>query len=188
MSIITTRAQRRQLERENARRPLRLEIVPRDQWPIDLTGRRGAPTTVWRSRDFLVQQFEAPAPAVCRLSILRTSLQGDRWTDGITWDDLQRLKAEAGYADAWAVELFPADLDVVNVANIRHLWLLPCAPEFAWTRLHTRARTSQQVLKAEGDGPDATDRDCSANASPDGGPMGSEQPAAAGLDQGANAA
>ena len=50
-----------------------------------------------------------------------------------------------------------------------------------------RARTSQQVLKAEGCGPDATDRDCSANASPLGGAMGAEQPAAAGLD-GAKAA
>lgn len=48
-------------------------------------------------------------------------------------------------------------------------------------------RTSQQVLKAEGDGPDATDRERSANASPDGGPMGAGQPAAAGPD-GARAA
>ena len=188
MSFITTRAQRRELERENARRPVALAPVPHSEWPADLASRPGAPVAVWRSRDFLVQQFAAPAPAICRLSVLRSSVKGDRWTDGITWDDLQRLKGEAGYADAWAVELFPADLDVVNVANIRHLWLLPCAPEFAWTRLHTRARTSQQVLKAEGHGPDATDRDCSANASPDGGPMGAEQPAAAGLDQGKGAA
>ncbi len=48
---------------------------------------------------------------------------------------------------------------------------------------YPRVRTSQQVLKAEGDGPDATDRDCSANASPLGGAMGAEQPAAAGLDE-----
>ena len=52
---------------------------------------------------------------------------------------------------------------------------------------YPRGRTSQQVLKAEGDGPDATDRDCSANASPVGGPMGAGQPAAAGPD-GAEAA
>lgn len=134
MSILTTRAQRRALARENAKRPECLEPVPRDQWPTDMAAHPRAPTAVWRSRDFLVQQFEAPAPAVCRLSILRTSLQGDRWADGITWDELQRLKAEAGYADAWAVELFPADAEIVNVANIRHLWLLPRAPEFAWTR------------------------------------------------------
>ncbi len=47
---------------------------------------------------------------------------------------------------------------------------------------YPEGRTSQQVLKAEGDGPDATDRNCSANASPDGGPMGAGQPAAAGPD------
>lgn len=182
MSFITTRAQRRELERENARRPVALAPVPRSEWPADLANRPGAPVAVWRSRDFLVQQFVAPAPAICRLSVLRTSVKGDRWADGITWDDLQRLKAEAGFADAWAVELFPADAEVVNVANIRHLWLLPAAPAFAWTRTHTRERTSQQVLKAEGRVSDATDRDCSANASPVGGPMGAGQPAAAGPD------
>ena len=53
---------------------------------------------------------------------------------------------------------------------------------------HPGARTSQQVLKAEGDDPDATDRERSANASPVGGPMGAGQPAAAGLDQGVRAA
>jgi len=134
MSIITTRAERRELERENARRPVALAPVPRSEWPADLANRPGAPSAVWRSRDFLVQQFEAPAPALYRLSILRTSVHGDRWADGITWDDLQRLKAEAGFADACAVELFPADTEVVNVANIRHLWILPAAPAFAWTQ------------------------------------------------------
>ena len=188
MSIITTRAQRRELERENARRPVALAPVPRSEWPADLASHPRAPVAVWRSRDFLVQQFAASAPAICRLSILRSSVKGDRWADGITWDDLQRLKAEAGFGDAWAVELFPADTEVVNVANIRHLWLLDAAPAFAWARSHTPGRTSQQVLKAEGDGPDATDRERSANASPSGGAMGAEQPAAAGLDQGKEAA
>lgn len=134
MSFITTRAQRRELERENARRPVALAPVPRSEWPAVFSTHPRAPVAVWRSRDFLVQQFEAPTPAICRLSISRTSMKGDRWADGITWDDLHRLKAEAGFGDAWAVELFPADGDVVNVANIRHLWLLPAAPEFAWTR------------------------------------------------------
>jgi hypothetical protein len=32
----------------------------------------------------------------------------------------------------WAVEIYPADGDVVAVANMRHLWLLPEAPAFAW--------------------------------------------------------
>lgn len=132
MSIVTTRAQRRELERENARRPARLALVPSDEWPAGFAGRPEAPVQVWRSRDYLVQRYEAPDPALCRLSVLRTSLSGDRWTDGITWDDLQRLKAEAGYGMCWAVEVFPADGEVVNVANIRHLWILPEPPAFAW--------------------------------------------------------
>lgn len=134
MSIVTTREQRRQLERENARRPLHLEGIPRDEWPEGLAYRPGAPVAVWRSRGFLVQFFAEPAPAVGRLSILRTTLKGDRWADEITWDELQRLKSEAGFDDKWAVEVYPAAGSVVNVANIRHLWLLPEAPAFAWKK------------------------------------------------------
>lgn len=41
---------------------------------------------------------------------------------------------DPGLADSWAVEVFPADADVVNVANMRHLWILPDAPAFAWRK------------------------------------------------------
>ena len=53
---------------------------------------------------------------------------------------------------------------------------------------YPEGRQSQHVLKAEAHAPDATDRDPAVNASPVGGPMGAEQPAAAGLDQGKEAA
>jgi hypothetical protein len=135
MTIITTRQQRRELERENARRPLYLEGISREDWPNGLADRPGAPFAVWRSRHFLVQFYKEPAPGVIgRLSILRTTVAGDRWADGITWDDIQRLKAETGHADTWAVEVFPADAEVVNVANIRHVWLLAEAPAYAWRK------------------------------------------------------
>lgn len=45
--------------------------------------------------------------------------------EGISWDDLAWLKDAAGYADREAVELYPRTGDVVNVANMRHLWILP---------------------------------------------------------------
>lgn len=45
--------------------------------------------------------------------------------DGISWDDLQWIKGAAGYRDREAVEVYPRDGDVVNVANMRHLWILP---------------------------------------------------------------
>ena len=126
----TTRAQRRQLERNNAKLPERLQDIPRDQWPAN------APPTimrVFRSRDFLVQEYEPPsAHVIARLSICRTSISGNLWKDGITWDELQRIKNEVGYGDADAVEIYPADGDVVNVANMRHLWVMDAPVSFAW--------------------------------------------------------
>ncbi len=126
----TTRAQRRQLERNNAKLPEHLQSIPRDQWPAN------APPTimrVFRSRDFLVQEYEPPsAHVIARLSICRTSISGNRWKDGITWDELQRIKSEVGYGDVDAVEIYPADGDVVNVANMRHLWVMDARIPFAW--------------------------------------------------------
>jgi hypothetical protein len=57
-----------------------------------------------------------------------------RWLDGITWDELQHLKMLAGYGDRVAVEIYPPDSEVVNIANIRHLWLLNEVPTFMWQR------------------------------------------------------
>lgn len=70
-----------------------------------------------------------------RLSINKTSHNGDTWDDNITWDELQKIKNECGYGDACAVEIFPPDESVVNVANMRHLWLLPEPPSFMWNRI-----------------------------------------------------
>lgn len=131
MAIATTREQRRQLERDNAKQPVTLQEVPRSEWPERAyTGQ----LRVWRSRDFLVQEFPVKAPALSRLSVSRTSVAGDRWKDNITWDDLQRLKRECGYGHLDAVEVFPADDDVVNVANMRHLWVMAQPVEYAWRK------------------------------------------------------
>ena len=131
MGISTTRMQRRQLERDNAKQPATLREVPREQWPA---ARACSQLRVLRSRDFLVQEFAASAPAVVSLSVCRTTLAGDRWQDGIAWDDLQRLKRECGYGDADAIEVFPADADVVNVANMRHLWIMAEPVACAWRK------------------------------------------------------
>lgn len=131
MSAAITREQRRQLERDNAKQPGHLVEVQRSEWQSD------SPAGIqrcWRSRNFLVQLWAAPAPAVGRLSICRTTVMGERWKDEITWDELQSIKAQAGYAFTWAIEIYPSCLEVVNVASLRHLWLLPEAPAFAWRR------------------------------------------------------
>jgi len=89
---------------------------------------------VWRSRDFLVQEYAEAEPVLVRLSVLRTTLDPKlgRWVDGITWDELQAIKSEIGYGSHDALELYPADQDVVNVANLRHLWVMRELATFAW--------------------------------------------------------
>jgi hypothetical protein len=77
---------------------------------------------VFRNRRYLVQVFQENK--AIRLSVNRTSIdRKGAWLDGITWDELFQIKNAVGYADFDAVEIFPAERDVVNVANIRHLWV-----------------------------------------------------------------
>lgn len=129
--IIRSRQERKALERENLRWPEKLAEVPRATLPAHQSDRF---VRVLRSRQFLVQEFIEPG-GIIRLSVNRTTLRGHgRWDDGITWDELQRLKAEAGYGDRFAVEVYPADGDVVNVGNLRHVWILPEPLAFAWRR------------------------------------------------------
>jgi len=129
--FLATREQRRQLARDNAKQPTALQEVPRERWYDP----NATQLRVFRSRDFLVQEFAEKPPATVRLSVCRTAMDGgDRWQDGITWDDLQRLKRECGYGDRDAVEVFPADDDVVNVANMRHLFVMLDALPYAWRR------------------------------------------------------
>jgi hypothetical protein len=131
MTRASEKEARRQLAIANAKQPHVLARVPREQWPVGATVFERQPIEVWRSNRFLVQ-VHAEAGAV-RMSVCRTELGADgRWQDKITWDDLQQIKREVGRADKWAVEIYPADADLVNVANMRHLWILPEAPSFGW--------------------------------------------------------
>ena len=146
MSIVTTRAQRRELERQNAKLPRDLRLVPREEWPMELQRRQTL--RVWRSRYFLVQEYAEPAPVLVRLSVLRTTLDPKigRWVDGITWDELQAIKAECGYGAHDALEVYPADQDLINVANLRHLWVMRDLQAFAWRRNASAIAATQGVI------------------------------------------
>lgn len=69
-------------------------------------------------------------------SIAITRVQVDKYTgeyrEGIGWDALQRIKNETMGEDAWAVEVYPPEEYVQNVANMRHLWILDEEPRFGW--------------------------------------------------------
>ena len=129
-----SRAQRRALEAQNRRQPERLEPIPSQEFPSGPG--TGSLLRAWRSRGFLVQEFPAPAPALVRLSVCRTAVDvaAGRWVDGITWEELQEIKAQVGYGAQDAVEVFPASADVINVANMRHLWVMQEPLVFAWRR------------------------------------------------------
>lgn len=107
--------------------------IPRAQWPQDIPTTQGSDRiSVWQSRDFLVQLF-SEADFVLRLTINRTKLlPNGSFADAITWDELMAIKRDCGFPDKWAVEVFPDDRQIVNVGNMRHLWLLPSRPSFAW--------------------------------------------------------
>lgn len=135
MSRADRRAADAYLRSENAKWPEALKLWPREDWPISLAVGNNV-REVYRSRGFLVQVYNEPWPVVARLSVIRSSLKPDGdWKEDITWEELQRLKREAGYGDFDAVEVYPPDADVVNVANLRHLWVFPAGyMPFAWRR------------------------------------------------------
>lgn len=94
------------------------------------------PSQAWVSRRYMVQLFdEDPFQGIDtrRMSVNRVTLGPDgRWVDGLTWDELQALKAEIGFGDWYGLEIYPRARDLVNVANLRHLWLLAHPLDLGW--------------------------------------------------------
>lgn len=128
---IKRKVAKRYLDRENRKWPETLTPAPMDQWPQPQENER-IPKAVFRSRDYLVQVFDEMNGLV-RISANRTRIAADgNWSDGLTWDELQQIKSEVGYADKDAVEVYPHQMDIVNIYNMRHLWVFPQPLFFAW--------------------------------------------------------
>lgn len=121
---------------ESFRYPLHLVKIERKDWPPAIKKLRHQEChEVWRSRKFMVQVYPEKN-GIERLTMNRTVLKEDtiNFEDGITWDELMELKRQCGRGDRWAVEMYPADAKIVNVANMRHLWCLPegKTPDMGW--------------------------------------------------------
>lgn len=125
----------RQLNRENASWPVMPVQIEKSQWPEEIFSGKNPPFAVWRSCEYLVQAF-AEKYGIIRLSVNRTMLDPDtmRWRDGISWDELQMLKNWVGFSLCEAVEIYPPKEDEVDVANLRHLWVLPERLAFSWRK------------------------------------------------------
>lgn len=105
--------------------------VPINEWPLILAITCKA-LRVWESKDYLAVLYEQP-DGYRRLSVncTRKNAQGE-WRDGITWDELYRVKNECLGLETWCVEVYPADSELVRDSNIRHLFVMDEAPEYAW--------------------------------------------------------
>ena len=90
----------------------------------------------WSSRHYIVQLYNDEG--TLRLSMMSTAslnwlLPENRDNRSLSWEEIQYLKGQVGFANAWAVEVYPPDDDAVNVSNMRHIWLVEDVP-FAWRR------------------------------------------------------
>lgn len=117
------------LAQENRKYPSdKMVAVPKEAWPRGFVER----VEVWRSREFLVQVFPVE-DALVRLSVNRTKIDRDgKFKGDITWDELQWIKSACGYGDRDALEVYPPDGDIVNVANMRHLWVHGPSVRIPW--------------------------------------------------------
>lgn len=108
--------------------------IPREEWPPA----ERPPMAVWANRKYLVQFYvesNADFPDLCRLTICRTTLNPKGgWDDGMTWDELNRIKDELGFGDYYAMEIYPRHSDIVNDANMRHLWMLSQPLSIGWRK------------------------------------------------------
>lgn len=119
------------LKRDNRKFPPDLVEIKKEDWS-DAQKQNDRMIGVFRSRFYLVQIFKEDK-TLCRITVNRTCLndKGD-WLDGISWDDLQKIKDEVGYGDKDAVEVYPANQKKVDVANMRHLFVFENELEYAW--------------------------------------------------------
>lgn len=108
----------------------RMRLIPYEQW-----GHIHADPTrieVWKNNKWLAQIFRE-RDGQLRVSVNHVAHKKGIWRDGITWDHLMEVKRQIGHADSYAVEVLPRDRDIMNVANMRHFWILP-QPVCGWSR------------------------------------------------------
>ena len=109
-----------------------MEEVPRSKWEhLNLGIPEADAFRVFKSDRFLVQirrHNYAVRLCVCKCKFKKFG-QGIEYADGITWDELQEIKNQCGYENSWLCEYYPPKDKLINVANIRHLWVMDKDPE-----------------------------------------------------------
>lgn len=106
----------------------RMQRIPMEKWPV--VALESDVLDVWQSRDYLAVLYQQKANGWKRLTVNSVRRKGGTWRDGITWDELQRIKNECLGEDVWCIENYPAQSKLVNVSNMRHLFVLDGMPDF----------------------------------------------------------
>lgn len=106
-----------------------LNLYSPDMQPADPTRWVGAPGVlgVWHSRTHIATAWQENSDQlICRLSVNRAAIdpKTGSFLGGISWDELYLIKNQCGFMNLDAVEVYPAADKLVNVANMRHLWIL----------------------------------------------------------------
>lgn len=57
------------------------------------------------------------------LDAIRLDIERKDGKDGITWDEIQQIKNDCGFKDQDAIEFYPAEADVINTGNVRHIYI-----------------------------------------------------------------
>lgn len=106
-----------------------MKPIPKWKWPENNDRKR---IEVWLSEKYLVQVFDDGHST--RMTVNRVTVTSGKWDENITWDELQEIKGQIGRGNKYAIEVYPRDCDVVNVANMRHLWILKKMLPIGWKK------------------------------------------------------
>jgi hypothetical protein len=129
------REQRRALEKVKrqliASYPDTLEIVPENDPNIPYSSHPQDIEHIYRSKKYTVILWKIGVGFAGynfgqRFSITRNEWDSKdrRYKDGLTWDEIMDIKREMGFGERTAIEYYPADSEVVNLANMRHVFLI----------------------------------------------------------------
>lgn len=123
------REQRRALEKVKrqliASYPDTLEVVPENDLNIPYSSHPQGIDKIYRSKKYTVSVWNVPAGKKLSISRNEWDSHTGRYKDQITWDEIMEIKRQVGFGEQNAVEFYPPDSEVINIANVRHIWLLP---------------------------------------------------------------
>ena len=123
------REQRRALEKAHKlliqTYPDTLEPVPENSPDVPYSSHPEDIKTIFRSKKFTVIQYKPNRlDGKQRFSITRNewSSKERRYVGDITWDEIMEIKRQIGLGDVECWEYYPKDSEVINEANMRHIF------------------------------------------------------------------